>query len=328
MGRFDFCTTGHEEEEEKVLAGQSYGKEVLLRFRSNKGAWISFIIILLIIVIAVIAPILSPYSYRDVQSQYSNLPPRVPGLERLGIFNGFRDGVNVYETKNALDQYHFFGTDNLGRDIWTRVWQGTRISLIIAALAVVIDVCIGVIYGLVSGYFGGKLDMLMQRFTEILSSIPTLVVVTLMLVIMKPGLMSIIIALMLTGWINMSRIVRAQVLKLKDQEFVLAARTLGVGKWSIIFKEILPNSLGQIIITFMFSIPNAIFLEAFLAFVGLGVPAPMASLGSMINDGYKSAMMYPYMVAAPVVVLGLLMLGFNLFADGLRDAIDPQMKQM
>lgn len=328
MGRFDFCTTRHEEEEAKVLAGQSYGKEVLLRFRSNKGAWISFLIILLIIVIAVIAPMLSPYSYREVQSQYSNLPPRIPGLERLGIFDGMQDGVNVYEAKNALDQYHFFGTDNLGRDIWTRVWQGTRISLIIAALAVVIDVCIGVIYGLVSGYFGGRLDMLMQRFTEILSSIPTLVVVTLMLVVMKPGLMSIIIALMLTGWINMSRIVRAQVLKLKDQEFVLAARTLGVGKWSIIFKEILPNSLGQIIITFMFSIPNAIFLEAFLAFVGLGVPAPMASLGSMINDGYKSAMMYPYMVAAPVVVLGLLMLGFNLFADGLRDAIDPQMKQM
>ena len=123
----------------------------------------------------------------------------------------------------------------------------------------------------------------------------------------------------------MSRIVRAQVLKLKDQEFVLAARTLGVSNRDILFKEILPNSLGQIIITFMFSIPNAIFLEAFLAFVGLGVPAPM---GSLINDGYKSAMTYPHMVAAPVIVLGVLMLGFNLFADGLRDAIDPQLKQM
>ena len=113
-----------------------------------------------------------------------------------------------------------------------------------------------------------------------------------------------------------------------DQEFVLAARTLGVSNRDILFKEILPNSLGQIIITFMFSIPNAIFLEAFLAFVGLGVPAPMASLGSLINDGYKSAMTYPHMVAAPVIVLGVLMLGFNLFADGLRDAIDPQLKQM
>lgn len=328
MNQFDFCTASHKEEEEKVLAGQSYGKEVLARFRKNRGAWVSFFIILLIIIVAIAAPAVSPYSYKEVQAQYSNLPPRIPGLEKLGIFDGTRNGQDMYEMKGCPDEYHFFGTDNLGRDIWTRVWQGTRISLIIAALAVVIDVCIGVVYGLVSGYFGGRLDMFMQRITEILSSLPTLVVVTLMLVVMRPGLLSIIIALMLTGWINMSRIVRAQVLKLKDQEFVLAARTLGVSTRNIILKEILPNSMGQIIITFMFSIPNAIFLEAFLAFVGLGVPAPMASLGSLINDGYQSAMTYPYMVAFPVIVLGLLMLGFNLFADGLRDAIDPGMKQM
>lgn len=163
----------------------------------------------------------------------------------------------------------------------------------------------------------------MQRITEVLSSIPQLVIVTLMLVVMKPGLGNIIIVLLITGWIDMSRVVRAQVLKLKQQEFVLAARTLGV-KWTqIVFREILPNVLPQIIVTFLFSVPQAIFLEAFLAFVGLGVPAPLASLGSMINDGYKSAMTYPFMVAFPVIVLALLMLGFNLFADGLRDAIEP-----
>ena len=302
MNRFEFNTGDHKEEEEKVLVGRSYGKEVLYRFRKNKGAWISFFIIILLIVIALAAPAVSQYSYKEVHSEYSNLPPRIPGLEKLGIFDGVSHGQNMYEAKNCTDKYFFFGTDNLGRDIWTRVWEGTRISLLIAALAVIIDVCIGVIYGLVSGYFGGKVDMVMQRITEILSSLPTLVVVTLMLVVMKPGLGSIII--------------------------VLAARTLGVSNRDILFKEILPNSLGQIIITFMFSIPNAIFLEAFLAFVGLGVPAPMASLGSLINDGYKSAMTYPHMVAAPVIVLGILMLGFNLFADGLRDAIDPQLKQM
>ena len=272
MNRFEFNTGDHKEEEEKVLVGRSYGKEVLYRFRKNKGAWISFFIIILLIVIALAAPAVSSYSYKEVHSEYSNLPPRIPGLEKLGIFDGVSHGQNMYEAKNCTDKYFFFGTDNLGRDIWTRVWEGTRISLLIAALAVIIDVCIGVIYGLVSGYFGGKVDMVMQRITEILSSLPTLVVVTLMLVVMKPGL--------------------------------------------------------GIIITFMFSIPNAIFLEAFLAFVGLGVPAPMASLGSLINDGYKSAMTYPHMVAAPVIVLGILMLGFNLFADGLRDAIDPQLKQM
>lgn len=202
MNRFEFNTGDHKEEEEKVLVGRSYGKEVLYRFRKNKGAWISFFIIILLIVIALAAPAVSSYSYKEVHSEYSNLPPRIPGLEKLGIFDGVSHGQNMYEAKNCTDKYFFFGTDNLGRDIWTRVWEGTRISLLIAALAVIIDVCIGVIYGLVSGYFGGKVDMVMQRITEILSSLPTLVVVTLMLVVMKPGLGSIIIALMLTGWIN------------------------------------------------------------------------------------------------------------------------------
>lgn len=327
-GKFCFCTEEHKEEAEKEYANASFAKDILYRFKKNKGALISLIILGLIFLFAIFAPIYSSYSYKEVQSQFSNLPPRIPGVEILGIFDGNSNNVNWYEKKNTLDQYHLFGTDNLGRDIWTRVWCGTRISLEIAGIAVAIDVFIGVIYGLISGYFGGKLDIVMQRITEVLSSLPTLVVVTLMLVVMKPGILNIILALILTGWINMSRIVRAQVLKFKNQEFVLAARTLGVSDFNIIFKEILPNALGQIIITFMFSIPNAIFLEAFLAFVGLGVPAPIASLGSMINDGYKSAMTYPYMVAAPVVVLALLMLGFNLFADGLRDAIDPHMKQM
>ena len=170
--------------------------------------------------------------------------------------------------------------------------------------------------------------MCMQRVTEVLNSIPTMIVVTLLLLIMKPGMSSIVIAMMLTGWINMSRIVRAQVLKQKEMEFVLAARTLGEKNISLIFKEILPNVTGQIIVTLMFSIPNAIFMEAFLAFIGLGIPAPMASLGSLINDGYKNATIYPHMVVIPVIILALLMLSFNLVADGLRDAIDPQMKTM
>ncbi len=170
--------------------------------------------------------------------------------------------------------------------------------------------------------------MVMQRITELLSSLPTLVVVTLMLVVMKPGLGSIIIALMLTGWINMSRIVRAQVLKLKDQEFVLAARTLGVAIVIFCLRRFCQIRLVRLLLLLCFPYQMRFSWRHFLAFVGLGVPAPMASLGSLINDGYKSAMTYPHMVAAPVIVLGVLMLGFNLFADGLRDAIDPQLKQM
>ena len=313
---FRLSTERHEEADSREYADYSYARETLGRFLANKGATIAVVIIFAIVV--------SPYTYYDVDSSQANLLPRMPGLEQLGIFDGTRNGIDYYAAQGVPDAYHYFGTDSLGRDIWTRVWCGTRISLAIALVAVVVDVVIGVVYGLISGYFGGKVDIVMQRITEILSSIPQLVIVTLMIVVLQPGLGNIVIALFITGWIDMSRIVRAQVLKMKNQEFVLAARTLGVKPKDIIFKEILPNTLAQIVVTFMFSIPNAIFLEAFLAFVGLGVPAPTASLGTLINDGYKAATIFPYQVVAPVVVLAVLMLGFNLFGDGLRDAIDPE----
>jgi oligopeptide transport system permease protein len=289
------------------------------RFLSNKGASISFFIICIIILYAFLAPVLSPYTLNGVNATETNLSPRIPLLENIGIFNGYTDEIS--------SNYHFFGTDNLGRDIWTRVALGTRLSLYISAIAMIIDLGIGLIYGLVSGYVGGKVDIVMQRFTEVMSTIPTMIVVTLLLVVLKPGMGSIVVAMILTGWINMSRIIRAQVLKLKEQEFVLAAKTIGVSNPTIIFREILPNTIGQIIVTFMFSIPTAIFLEAFLAFIGLGIPAPLASLGSMINDGYKSALIFPHMILFPVTVLGLLMLCFNILADGLRDILDPQLKE-
>ena len=158
--------------------------------------------------------------------------------------------------------------------------------------------------------------------------IVVLVILVLLMLVFKPSLYTIILALMLTGWIGMARITRAQVLKIKEQEFILASRTLGAGDFFIIFKEVLPNIFGQIIIMSMFSIPNAIFYEAFLAFIGLGIPAPTASLGTLINEGYKSILVSPYMVIIPVVILAVLMLSFNLLADGLRDAFDPKMKEM
>lgn len=169
--------------------------------------------------------------------------------------------------------------------------------------------------------------MVMQRIAEILNGIPTLVVVTLLGLVLPSGIISIIFALMITGWIGMSRIARAEVLKLKESEYILASRTLGAKNFAIIFKEIMPNIFGQIIVMSMFSIPNAIFTEAFLSFVGLGIQPPMASLGSLISEGYKSFTVYPYMIAAPIIVLALLMLSFNLFADGIRDAFDPNQKQ-
>ena len=284
--------------------------------------------ILIIVGFAIFAPMVSPYTYKEVHSETTNLPMRIPGLEKLGIFDGTRKGVDVYASKGVKDQYHYFGTDALGRDIWTRVWEGTRISLLIAVLAVVLDVVIGATYGMIAGYLGGKVDFVMQRFVEVLTSIPNLIIMMLLLLVLEPGISAICLALAMTGWVNMSRIVRAQVLKLKSEEYVLASRTLGAPVSSILFKDILPNTMGQIIITFMLSVPNAIFFEAFLAFIGLGVPIPMASLGTLINDGYKSAMLYPAQVLLPALVLSILMLSFNLLGDGLRDAIDPQMRSM
>ena len=250
--------------------------------------------------------------------------------DALGRFyvNGEPIRSNVYTQKGIEDVTHIFGTDALGRDQFARTWTGTRVSLYVALVAILIDTFVGMSFGLVSGYYGGKLDFFLQRIVEILSTIPTTVIVTLLIVVMKPGLTSITVALMITEWIGMSRVTRAQTLRLKEREFVLASRTLGESTFSIIFREILPNIFGQIIVMCMMTIPNAIFTEAFLAFIGLGIPAPLASLGSLISDGFKSMTMYPFLVLFPVTVLALLMLSFNLMADGLRDAFDPKMKEM
>ncbi|WP_296227442.1 ABC transporter permease [uncultured Lactobacillus sp.] len=274
----------------------SFAQLVVRRFLRNKGAVIALAVIILIAVFAFTVPLFSRFAPEAVDPSHSNLAPGSLG--------------------------HWFGTDNLGRDIFTRVAEGTGISLRVAVIAMFIDLFIGTSYGLVSGYFGGRIDIVMQRITEVLSTIPMIIIVTLLVLVMKPGLTSIIVAMMLMGWINMSRVVRAQVLKVKAEEYVLAAKSMGVSTPRIIFSEILPNVFGQIVTTFMFSIPNAIFLEAFLAFVGLGIPAPLASLGTMINDGYSQAIVYPYMVIFPVISLALIMLSFNIIADGLRDAIE------
>lgn len=321
---------------DRNFASQNYWKDALVRFLRNKGAIFGLIMIAIIIFFAAFGPAMTPYTYESQIIEQQNLAPRIPGLENLGIFDGSETiylvgrGIeqNLYVENGFDDVYYWFGSDTLGRDIFTRVWEGTRISLYIAIVAVVIDVIFGLSYGLISGYFGGKLDAVMQRCAEILNSIPNLVIVTLMILVLSPGLGAIIVALMITGWIPMSRIARAQMLKLKEQEFVLASKTLGASPLRIIFKEIMPNIIGQIITQTMFSIPHAIFTEAFLAFVGLGIPAPMASLGTLISDAYKNFSTHPYMILSPLIVLALLMLSFNLLADGLRDALDPKQKDM
>lgn len=321
---FTFAHDSKEKLIDKNFKATSYLKDVWSNFKKNKGAIVGFVIIVIIVIMAIIGPSMNEFTYKTIIKGHEYLTPRIKGLDKIGLFSGTYRGKSVY-TGELKDVFYWFGTDDQGRDIWTRVWSGTRVSLIIALSAVIIDIVIGMIYGMVSGFFGGKVDMILQRIAEILNGVPTLVVATLLGLVLPAGITSIIFALMITGWISMERIARAQVLKVKEQEYVLAARTLGANKFTLIFKEILPNIFGQVIVTSMFSIPNAIFLEAYLSFLGLGVPQPMASLGSLVSDGYKCMTTFPHILTIPVLVMSILMLSFNLFADGLRDAFDPRM---
>lgn len=318
------------------FASQSFWKDVRIRFFRKKSAVFGLIMIVVITLMAILGPGMNEYTYSGQELSQKNLAPRIPVIEDLGIFDGSETiatttgtrTTNQYEEKGLDDVYYWFGSDNFGRDIWTRTWEGARVSLIIAVAAAVIDMVIGMSYGLISGYFGGKVDMLMQRFLEIANGIPRLVICTLLLLVLQPGILTIVFALMLTEWVGMSRIARAEMLKLKAQEFVLASRTLGAGSFFIIFREVLPNIIGPIITQVMFSIPTAIFTEAFLSFVGLGIPVPQCSLGSLIDELYNSFTTHPYQIIPPIAVMVLLMLSFNLVADGLREALDPKMKSM
>lgn len=313
---------------DEVYEGQAKWKETLSIFCKNKGAVIGMVFLILMILLSIFGPLLTPYSYDTINKEYLNLPPRIPGIEKLGIFDGTLNGKDMYEIKGCKDLYFWFGTDSLGRDLFTRFCYGVRISLLIGAVSALLNMIIGVTYGLISGYYGGKLDIFMQRFIEVLNGIPSLVIVSLLVIVLKPGISSIIIAMAISQWTGTARLVRANTLRIKEMEHIMASRTLGVRTGRIMFKEIFPNLLSSVIVMTMMSVPGAIFMEAFLSFVGLGIPNPQASLGSLINDGYTNMMLYGYQLAIPAVFFALLMLALNMIGDGLRDALDPTQKQI
>ena len=271
-----------------------------IRLKKNKAAVVSLFILILIFLFAVFGPIFSSYDYAK---------------------------TDYHHTFQLPSREHIFGTDQFGRDQFARIWYGTRISLLIAFAAACLDIFVGVTYGAVSALAGGKVDAVMQRIIEILVGIPSLIIIILLMMVMPAGIGTIIIAMSITGWVNMARLVRAQILKLKSQEFVLAARILGTNSRKIILKQLIPNTMGVIVINTMFTIPSAIFTEAFLSFIGIGLSEPRASLGVLINNGYQVLHNFPHLLIYPAIVIVLIMVCFSILGDGLRDALDPRMRK-
>ncbi|HGO4085655.1 TPA: oligopeptide ABC transporter permease [Staphylococcus aureus] len=299
------------------------------QLRKNKLAVIGMIGLIMIILFALFAPAVSQHNSTEQNVTDRNLPSKIPLLEKVDYlpFNGKDvNGKDTYKEVGSKD-YYLFGTDQLGRDLWSRTWEGARISLFIGVVAAILDIFIGVLFGAIFGFYGGKLDTIMQRIIEIIASIPNLIIVILFVLIFEPSIWTIILAMSVTGWISMSRVVRGEFLKIKNLEFVQASKTLGASNLRLIFKHILPNTLGAIIVTSMFTVPSAIFFEAFLSFIGIGVPAPQTSLGSLVNDGKSMLLIYPHELFIPATILSLLILFFYLFSDGLRDAFDPKMRK-
>lgn len=285
--------------EDMKTPSMSYWQDAWRRLKQNKYALLSLCIIVGIILAAIIGPFFSAYSY---------------SWQEL-------DSIN-----HSPSWEHWFGTDALGRDLFIRVLYGARISLSIGVVVSLINLGIGVIYGGMSGLLGGKVDRLMMNFVDILYGIPSVIYVILLMVFLKPGLLNIFLAMGIAGWLGMARMVRGQILSLKEQEFVLAAHTIGANRKRILWQHLLPNAMGIIVINLTLAIPRAIFLEAFLSYIGLGVAAPMASWGVLANEGVSVLRVYPYQLFFPSLAICLTLLAFNYLGDGLRDALDPKMR--
>ena len=317
---FTLLGDGYFEEERLDTEEIGYWKASWQRLKANKIAMIALVLILLLMLFAFVGPMLSPYTYDQ----------QVRGDE--GLWPCLR---------------HPFGTDRLGRDLLGRCMIGTRISMIVGLVSAVIVMVVGSIYGAVSGLLGGRVDIFMMRIVDIIYSVPEiLLIVVIKMVISEPldhlistvpafhglqkigsGLIAIFIVYGLLYWVGMARIVRGQILQLKNLEFVTAAEALGCSRGRLIREHLLPNCIGQLIATVMLQIPSAIFTEAFLSYLGIGVSAPMASLGSLTSEALGGISSNPYRVVFPAVLISLIILSFNLFGDGLRDALDPKMKK-
>jgi len=303
-GSFVPAPKGSGELEQITGRPTTYWSDAIRRIRRNKLAVVGFWIIIALFVIAIFGPMVSPYSYED---------------------------QNLENTFQSPTLQHPFGTDQLGRDQMTRVMYGSRISLAVGIVCAALNFLIGVTYGGIAAYFGGRVDDIMMRIVDILYGIPTLIIVILLTVLFKDKgvspLVNVFIAIGLTYWLPMARIVRGEILSLKEREFALAAKTIGAPNNRILFKHLIPNAMGPIIVTVTLEVPSAIFTEAFLSYIGLGVSAPVASWGVLASDGTEAIRSFPYLVLFPALAICLTMFAFNFLGDGLRDALDPRLRQ-
>ena len=278
-----------------------YWRDAWRRLKENKVAFAALIILLILVFFIIFGPAISGYEFEQIDADAINKGPSAE---------------------------HWFGTDDLGRDLFARVWQAGRVSIIIGILGAVIASVVGSIYGGIAAYFGGAVDDIMMRIVEVLLSIPYLIIVILISVITdSKSLGTMLVALTLTGWCGIARLVRGQMLQLKSQEYVLAANALGVAPIKIILKHMIPNTIGMIIVAITFDIPGYIFSEAFLSYVGLGIQPPSTSWGALASAAQQNFMFYPYQLMFPALMIALTMLSFTLLGDGLRDALDPKLRK-
>jgi oligopeptide transport system permease protein len=297
--RFEFVPMDEKLGEVITRPSITFWKDVFRRLYGNKIAMIGFCVIVLIGIMSIVAPSLLPYDYKLNDLTAVNKPPSAE---------------------------HWFGTDHLGRDLWVRTWVGARVSLVVGILGAIIPYLIGMVIGAVCGYVGGKLDMIVMRIVEILICIPSLIYVILIMLLIGSGPLAIIVAFTMTGWTGATRGIRGVVLQLKEREFVLASKALGAKPWWLITKHLIPNYMGIAVVGMTMSVPSAIFQEAFLSFIGLGVRPPMPSWGQLANNGITNFRVYPWQLLIPAAFISITMLSLNLFGDGLRDALDPRLR--
>ena len=332
----DFLPASNEEKQSLVIMRESVGfwKDGLRRLRKNRVAMVSLVVIIIIMIFSFVVPSFYPYSYAQ----------QIRGSEHLAPFEYSKTEQELLEAGEKVFP-HVLGTDKLGRDYAIRVMMGSRVSLVVGLVAAVIILVIGSIFGSIAAFFGGWVDIIMMRLVDIIYTIPDVLLIVLLSFALKaplenlqtlPGfgwiqvlgrnLISIFIVFALLYWGGMARMVRSQILTLKESEYVTAARALGAGSGRIIRKHLLTNCIGTLIVTTTLQIPSSIFTESFLSFLGLGVAVPMPSLGSLASDAINGLNTYPYLLFIPALLISLIILSFNLLGDGLRDAFDPKMK--